>query len=53
MKFDSLNKKLVSRVKYSKDAPVFSDKSYNAGHIDYYVAHPLGKKVFAVGTWEK
>ena len=23
---------------------------YNAGHIDYYVAHPLGKKVFAVGN---
>jgi hypothetical protein len=49
-KFSALNQKLIAEGNISPVAPIFSDKWYNAGHIDYYIARPLGKNVFAIGT---
>jgi hypothetical protein len=50
IKFNALNQKLIAEGNISRYAPIFSDKWYNAGHIDYYIARPLNKNVFALGT---
>jgi 4-amino-4-deoxy-L-arabinose transferase-like glycosyltransferase len=52
-KFKILNEKLITEGKINNDAPVLAYKWYNAGHIDYYMANPIGKKVFAWGRLDE
>jgi hypothetical protein len=33
-----------------KDIPIVSNKWFPAAHIDYYIAKPMGKKVYAIGS---
>jgi len=49
-KFKLIDSNFISKGMMKSDAPLFSDKWYNAGHIDYYIARPLKKNVFAVGN---
>jgi len=49
-KFEVLFSEYKSKGMIGENAPIYSDKWYNAGHLDYYIARPLGKTVFAEGT---
>lgn len=52
-KFKTLNEKEVSEGNISKPAPILAYKWYNAGHIDYYMAKPIGKQVYAWGRLDE
>ncbi|HEY3250813.1 MAG TPA: glycosyltransferase family 39 protein [Ignavibacteria bacterium] len=49
-KFAALNKQLVEERKLNHNAPIFSNKWYNSSHVDYYIARPIDKMVFTVGS---
>jgi 4-amino-4-deoxy-L-arabinose transferase-like glycosyltransferase len=48
-KFRAIDSGLVAAGKIATDAPIFSEKWYNAGHLDIYLARPLNKILFAAG----
>ena len=52
-KFKLLNEKEVAEGNISKQAPIIAYKWYNAGHIDYYMAKPVNKQVFAWGRLDE
>ena len=52
-KFKLLDEEEVADGNIGKHAPILAYKWYNAGHIDYYVARPLNKKVFAWGRLDE
>lgn len=50
IKFKELNVKYIEENRVGIDAPIISNKWYNAGHIDYYIGRTLNKNVFAAGN---
>ena len=51
--FIKINENEVSEGRIGRDAPVLAYKWYNAGHIDYYMAQPIGKNVYAWGRLDE
>jgi 4-amino-4-deoxy-L-arabinose transferase-like glycosyltransferase len=51
-KFDSLVQADVRSGYISADAPIISHRWFPAAHLDYYVAHPLGIPLIAIGSLE-
>jgi hypothetical protein len=49
-KFKELNTKYIEENRIGIDAPIISNKWYNAGHIDYYIGRVMNKNVFAAGN---
>ena len=49
-KFKEINTKYIEENRIGIDAPIISNKWYNAGHIDYYIGRVLNKNVFAAGN---
>ncbi|MBU0489324.1 MAG: glycosyltransferase family 39 protein [Bacteroidetes bacterium] len=51
-KFAALRKKDIEEGKMPADAILMTNKWFPAGHIDYYIARPLGLKLFVMGKLE-
>jgi hypothetical protein len=49
-KFKELNEKYIEENRVGIDAPIISNKWYNAGHVDYYIGRIMNKNVFAAGN---
>ncbi len=49
-KFQQIIKQDQDQFKMSADAPVITTKWFNAAHLDYYVAKPNRKKLYALGS---
>lgn len=45
--FAEINRKNIDMGLISREAPVITHKWYDAAHVEYYAAYPLGKDVFA------
>lgn len=49
-KFDSLHQSDVASGYMPADAPMISHRWFPAAHLDYYVAHPAGLPLIAIGS---
>ena len=52
-KFSGLEKKDVKAGSMNPESPIVSTRWFPAANLEYYVARPLGLKVYALGTLER